>query len=108
MSFLRPPPRVFHIRLSAAIYLPQGEVKRVDKIRVCIAAAIFVLLTAIKLLFPAQMGVLRQEAQRLAGTDWDYRAAVTALGRGLSDRELGEKLIAVWREYAREEAESGR
>lgn len=70
-----------------------------------IASALFILLTAIKLLFPAQMDMLRQEAARLAGTEKDYKAAVTAIGRGLSDRSLGEKLVAVWREYAEEEAE---
>ena len=75
-----------------------------DKIRIYVASAVFILLTAVKLLFPAQMDTLRREALRLAATDRDYRAVVTALGRGLSDRELGEKLIAVWREYAAEEA----
>ena len=76
-----------------------------DKVRVYIASAVFILLTAIKLLFPAQMDVLRHEALRLTAEDRDYTAAVTALGRGLSDRELGEKLIAVFRDYAREETE---
>lgn len=75
-----------------------------DRIRLYIAAALFILLTAVKLLFPSQMDLLRQGAQRLSGTEKDYTAAVTAIGRGLSDRELGEKLIAVWREYAAEEA----
>lgn len=75
-----------------------------DKIRIYIASALFILLTAVKLLFPAQMETLRQQAQRLSATDRDYKAAVTALGRGLSDRELGEKLIAVFRDYAQEEA----
>ena len=74
-----------------------------DKVRVYIASAAFFLLTAIKLLFPAQMDVLRNEALRLTAADRDYTAAVTALGRGLSDRELGEKLIAVFRDYAQEE-----
>ncbi len=76
-----------------------------DKVRVYIASGLFVLLTAIKLLFPAQMDVLRREVTQLAAADRDYKAVVTTLGRGLSDRELGEKLIAVWREYAREETE---
>ncbi len=76
-----------------------------DRIRVYIASALFIVLTAVKLFFPAQMDVLRREAGRLAGTDRDCRAAVTALGRSLSDRELGEKLIAVFREYVREETQ---
>ena len=80
--------------------------ERTDRIRVYIASAIFIMLTAVKLLFPAQMDAFRREALRLAATDRDYKAAVTALGRGLSDRELGEKLIAVFREYAQEEAGS--
>ena len=75
-----------------------------DKVRIYVASALFILLTAIKLLFPAQMELLRQEAGRLRGTDRDYKAVVETLGRGLSDRRLGEKLIAVWREYAQEEA----
>ena len=74
-----------------------------DKIRVYIASALFILLTAIKLLFPAQMDALRRETLRLAAADRDCKAAVTALGRGLSDRELGEKLIAVFRDYTGEE-----
>ena len=78
-----------------------------DKIRIYIASALFILLTAIKLLFPAQMDVLRRETLRLTGTDRNCKATVTALGRGLSDRELGEKLIAVFRDYAQEETESG-
>ena len=51
------------------------------------------------------MDALRHETLRLAAADRDCKAAVTALGRGLSDRELGEKLIAVFRDYAREETE---
>ena len=51
------------------------------------------------------MDMLRREAGRLAGTDRDYKAAVTAIGRGLSDKTLGEKLIAVWREYEQEQTE---
>ena len=75
-----------------------------DRIRLYIASALFVLLTALKLLFPVQMDVLRQGAERLAGTERDYTATVAAIGRGLSDRELGEKLVAVWRDYTTEEA----
>lgn len=74
-----------------------------DKIRIYIASALFILLTAIKLLFPAQMDALRRETLRFAAADRDCRAAVTALGRGLSDRELGERLIAVFRDYTGEE-----
>ena len=79
-----------------------------DKIKLTVASLLFIALTAVMLLFPAQMDVLRREAQRLGGTQRDYRAAVTAIGRGLSDRELGEKLIAVFREYSEETAESAR
>lgn len=75
-----------------------------DRIKVYVATALFILLTAIKLLFPAQMDMLRRQAEKLSGTDRDYREVVTVIGKGLSDRELGEKLIAVWREYAQEEA----
>ena len=74
-----------------------------DKIRIYIASALFILLTAIKLLFPAQMDALRRETLRFAAADRDCKAAVAALGRGLSDRELGERLIAVFRDYTGEE-----
>lgn len=76
-----------------------------DKIKLGIATALFLLLTACKLLFPDQLAILRQEAARLGGTEKDYKAAVTAIGRGLTDRELGEKLIAVFREYTQETGE---
>ena len=75
-----------------------------ERIRLYFASALFILLTVIKLLFPAQMDVLRQGAERLAATDREYTAVVAAIGRGLSDRELGEKLVAVWKEYTAEEA----
>ena len=76
-----------------------------DKVRVYAAAALFILLTAVKLLFPAQMDVLRREALRIGATQRDYKAAIETIGRGLSDRDLGEKLIAVFREYSEETAE---
>ena len=79
-----------------------------DKVRIYIASALFILLTALKLLFPAQMDMLRRETLRLSGADRDYTATVTAIGRGLCDRELGEKLIAVWRDYASEETGESR
>ena len=77
-----------------------------DKIRLYVAAVLFVLLSAVKLLFPAQMDVLRQETLRIGATQRDYKTAIETIGRGLSDRDLGEKLIAVFREYAEETAES--
>lgn len=76
-----------------------------DKLRVLIASLLFLALTAFKLLFPAQFDSLRQEAGRLGGTDRDYKTAITALGRGLSDPDLGEKLVAVFREYVQEGTE---
>ena len=77
-----------------------------NRIKLLIASALFVLLTAVKLLFPAQMETLRSETLRLGGTQRDYKGAITAIGRGLSDRELGEKLIAVFKEYSEETSES--
>ena len=73
-----------------------------DKIKLAVAAALFLLLTALKLLFPAQLDMLRDSAARLGGGR-DYRTAVETMGRALSDRELGEKLVAVFREYGEEE-----
>ena len=77
-----------------------------NRIKLLIVSALFILLTAVKLLFPAQMDTLRRETMRLGGTQRDYRGAITAIGRGLSDRELGDKLIAVFRAYSEETAES--
>lgn len=74
-----------------------------DKVKLAVATALFLFLTALKLLYPAGLDFLRQEAVRLGATEKDYKAAVTALGRGLTDRELGEKLVAVFREYTNEE-----
>jgi len=76
-----------------------------DKIRLYIASALFVLLTVVKLLFPAQLDTLRRQAERLGGGETDYKGTVEAIGRCLSDRDFGEKLIAVFREYTQEETE---
>ena len=76
-----------------------------DKLRLYIASALFVLLTAVKLLFPAQMDTLRRQAERLGGGQTDYKGTVEAIGRCLSDRDFGEKLVAVFREYTEEETE---
>ena len=76
-----------------------------DKLRLYIASALFVLLTAVKLLFPAQMDTLRRQAERLGGGQTDYKGTVEAIGRCLSDRDFGEKLVAVFREYTQEETE---
>ena len=76
-----------------------------DKLRLYIASALFVLLTVAKLLFPAQLDTLRREAGRLGGGEPDYKGTVEAIGRCLSDRNFGEKLVAVFREYTEEETE---
>ena len=75
-----------------------------DKLRLYIASALFLLLMVFKLLFPAQLDTLRQKAERLEG-DQNYKGAVEAIGRCLSDRDFGEKLVAVFREYTQEEKE---
>lgn len=76
-----------------------------DKLRLYIASALFVLLTVAKLLFPAQLDTLRRQAERLGGGEKDYKGTVEAIGRCLSDRDFGEKLVAVFREYTEEETE---
>ena len=77
-----------------------------DRFKVVFASVLFILLTALKLLMPAQMDMLRQQVARVAAAEPDYKAAVAAIGRSLSDRELGEKLIEVFREYTQEKAEN--
>lgn len=76
-----------------------------DKLRLYIASALFVLLTVAKLLFPAQLDTLRRQAERLGSGETDYKGTVEAIGRCLSDRDFGEKLVAVFREYTEEETE---
>ena len=76
-----------------------------DKLKLYIASALFILLTVLKLLFPGQLDILRQEADRLKATEKDYKGTVEAIGRCLSDRSFGEKLVAVFREYEQEETE---
>ena len=41
----------------------------------------------------------------MKATEKDYKGTVEAIGRCLSDRSFGEKLVAVFREYAQEETE---
>ncbi len=76
-----------------------------DKLKLYIASALFILLTVAKLLFPAQLDTLRREAGRLGGGETNYKGTVEAIGRCLSDRDFGDKLVAVFREYTKEETE---
>lgn len=70
-----------------------------DRARIFIASALFIALTLVKLLLPAQMDALRAEAARLAGAGAGYEARIGAIGRSLGDRELAERLAAVFREF---------
>ncbi len=49
-----------------------------------ICGVIFVLLVAVKLLFPQAAGKLAQSAGRLIGRDADFRTAIAAMGRAVS------------------------
>ncbi len=62
-------------------------------LRLVICGAFFVLVVALKLLFPQLVGELAQRAAVLIGQDADFRAAFAAVGRAVSGEEnAGESL----------------
>ena len=79
--------------------------------KLAVSAAIFILLTAIKMAAPALAAEIRQVLRPAIESDFDYRAAFAGLGDGLSQAEAwaaarlgwesafpagGEGLLAVW------------
>lgn len=71
-----------------------------DRIRIFIASALFIALTLVKLLMPAQMSALRDRAARIADEDALCRERISVIGRSLGDRELAVRLAEVFREFA--------
>jgi len=55
--------------------------------RLVICGVIFVLLVAVKLLFPQAVGQLARSAGRLIGRDADFKEAFAAMGRAISGEE---------------------
>ena len=62
-------------------------------IRLTVCGVIFVLLVAVKLLFPQTVSRLAQTAGELIGRDADFKEAFAAMGRAVSGEEgVGDSL----------------
>ena len=71
----------------------RGGAESQPPIRLVICGAVFVLLVAIKLLFPEAMDRLSASARQLIGRDADFQAAFAAVGRAVSgERPVGDSL----------------
>jgi len=67
-----------------------------QRIRIYICAAVFILLTACKVLLPQQALLLRERTHALLEHDDDYTGMITAVGRRLSELGIEESLIAAF------------
>lgn len=65
-----------------------------ERIKIYAASAVFLFLTAIKLLFPAHAEAVRAQVHSMIDRNDDYAVMVQTLGRSLSESRLGEELIA--------------
>ncbi|MDE7041163.1 MAG: hypothetical protein K2P10_00060, partial [Oscillospiraceae bacterium] len=71
----------------------RGSAESQPPIRLVICGAVFVLLVAIKLLFPEAMDRLSASARQLIGRDADFQAAFAAVGRAVSgERPVSDSL----------------
>lgn len=62
-------------------------------LRLVICGVVFVLIVALKLMFPQSVGEIAQRAAALIGQDADFRAAFAAVGRAVSGEEdVGDSL----------------
>ncbi len=62
-------------------------------LRLAVCGILFVLVVAVKLLFPDAVGQMADSARRLIGQDADFRAAFAAMGRAVSGEEaVGDSL----------------
>ncbi len=65
-----------------------------ERIKIYAASAVFLFLTAIKLLFPDYAETVRTQVHSIIEHDDDYTAMVQTLGRSLSESRLGDELVA--------------
>lgn len=80
-------------RRTAARHAAPGKNGDKGLARLVVCAAIFVLLVAVKLLFPQTVSNLAQAAGRLIGRNADFQAAFAAVGRAISGEEdMGSSL----------------
>lgn len=77
---------------SPGKYNPYMKTRTLRNIRIILAAAIFLLATAAKLLLPERTEALRGRAREVISQDYDYRAAFRELGERLSGGRVMEAL----------------
>ena len=68
-----------------------------NRVKIYICSAVFVLLTALKLLLPGQAVSLRQEVRGILERDDDYSRLVTVLGERLAEDRSVTGLIQAFR-----------
>lgn len=64
-----------------------------ERIKIYAASAVFIALTAMKLLFPANAEALREQIFEIIDHNDDYAAMVQTLGRKISEGRLGNELV---------------
>lgn len=67
-----------------------------QRLRIYICAALFILLTACKILLPQQTLLLRERTHALLEHDDDYAGLISAVGKRLSEMGIEESLIAAF------------
>lgn len=65
-----------------------------ERLKVYAACAIFLFLTAVKLLFPDYAATVRAQVHSIIDHNDDYTEMVQTLGRGLAESRWGNKLVA--------------
>lgn len=65
-----------------------------ERVKIYAASAVFLLLTAAKLLFPAQTQEIRAQVHSIIDRNDGYAVMVQTLGRGLAESRLGDELVA--------------
>ena len=68
-----------------------------NRIKIYICAAVFILLTAVKLLLPGQAHSLRQQVREWIERDDDYSELVTTLGERLAEERTVTGLLQAFR-----------
>ena len=68
-----------------------------NRIKIYICAAVFILLTAVKLLLPGQALSLRQQVREWIERDDDYTELVTTLGERLAEERTVTGLLQAFR-----------
>lgn len=65
-----------------------------SRLKACFFAALFLALTALKLLFPSATEAVRSKLMSAAQCDVNYTETLTAMGRSFVDGEAADELIS--------------